>query len=175
MNRRTALWVLGALMVALFIVLATLDARMRDAGGPGIVGFELAGSEHRAAEILADWGDDGRDAARLSLWIDYPYLLVYGAFLTLAVAAMRDLATRLDWRRLAAIGGVVIFFPAAGAAFDALEDIGLLVALDGNDGNPAPLLAAICASAKFLLIVAAIVYIVAGLVERVRQRPPAGA
>ena len=69
----------------------------------------------------------------------------------------------------------MIFFPASGAAFDALEDVALLVALDGNGGNAAPLLAAICASAKFLLIVAAIVYIVAGLVERVRQRPPAGA
>jgi hypothetical protein len=175
MNRRMALWALGALMVALFIVLAVLDGRMRDAGGPGIVGFELAGSEHRAAEILTDWGDDGQDAARLSLWIDYPYLLVYGAFLTLAVAATRDLATRLDWRRLAAIGGIVILFPAAGAAFDALEDVGLLVALDGNGGNTAPLLATIFATAKFLLIAAAIVYVVAGLVQRARRRAPADA
>jgi hypothetical protein len=175
MSRRTALWVLGALMVALLIVLVLLDGRMRDAGGPGIIGFEFAGSEHRVAEILADWGDDGQDAARLSLWIDYPYLLVYGAFLTLAVAATRDLAARLDLRRLAAIGGIVVFFPAAGAGFDALEDVGLLIALDGNGGNAAPLLATICAVAKFVLIDVAILYVIVGLVQRARHRATAGA
>ncbi len=175
MTRRGALWALGILLVAIAVVLVALDGRMQDAGGPGIVGFEFAGSEERAAEILGEWGDDGQDAARLSLWIDYPYLLVYGAFLTLAVAAIRDLAVRRGWRRLAAAGAVLVFFPAAGAAFDALEDVGLLVALDGNGGDAAPLLAAICATAKFALLAAAIVYIAAGLVERVRRRAPAGA
>jgi hypothetical protein len=175
MTRRNTLWVLGVLMVALFVVLASLDVRMRDAGGPGIVGFEFAGSEERAAEIVSDWGKDGQDAARLSLWIDYPYLIVYGAFLTLAVAAIRDLSVQRGWRRLAIAGAIVVFLPAAGAGFDALEDVSLLIALDGNGGDTAPLLAAIFASAKFLLTGAAVLYVVAGLVQRGRRRAPTGA
>ena len=68
------------------------DQRMKDTGGPGIVPFELAGDQDRADEILAEWGEDGQDAARESLWIDFGFLLAYGAFLTLALAATRDLA-----------------------------------------------------------------------------------
>lgn len=175
MTRRSALWALGVVLIVLFVVLGSLYVRMRDAGGPGIVGFEFAGSEHRAAEILADWGEGGRDAARLSLWIDYPYLLVYGALFTLAVAATRDLARRMDWRRLAAVGAIVVFFPAAAAGFDAIEDVGLLLALDGNGGDAAPLLAAICATLKFVLFVIALAYILVGLIQRLRRRAPTDA
>ena len=42
MTRRRALWLLGVVMLALFAVLAALDGRMQDAGGHGIVAFELA-------------------------------------------------------------------------------------------------------------------------------------
>jgi hypothetical protein len=75
LTRRRALIGLAIVVVALMVVIGLLDQRMRDSGGPGIIGFEFAGSEERASEILADWGDRGRDAARASLWIDYPYLL----------------------------------------------------------------------------------------------------
>ena len=41
--------------------------RIQDSGGPGIVPFELAGGTERATEILGEWGEAGRDAAKLSL------------------------------------------------------------------------------------------------------------
>lgn len=96
-TRRRALWSLGAAGFLIGIVLLALDGRMYDAGGPGIVGFELAGSVDRSREVLVEWGWDGRDAARLSLWLDYAYLVVYGAFWALAAAAIRDLARRQGW------------------------------------------------------------------------------
>src|SRR5215211_9058582 len=129
MTRRTWLWILGLSAFALFIVLGIIDRTMSDTAGPGIVGFELAGSEDRAHEILADWGSDGHDAALASLWIDFPYLLLYGAFYALAVAALRDSAVRRGWTRLASIGSTVIAFPIAAAIADALENVGLLLAL----------------------------------------------
>ena len=89
---------------------------MKDMGGPGIVPFELTGSQDRADEILAEWGEEGQDAARESLWIDFGFLIAYGTFLTLALAATRDLARRGDWRRLGAIGGVVVSFAFLAAA-----------------------------------------------------------
>jgi hypothetical protein len=109
---------------------------------------------------MGEWGEKGQDAARESLWIDFGFLIAYGTFLTLALAAMRDLARRRDWRRLAAIGGVVVSFGALGAGFDALENVCLLLTLDGA-GAAFPLLATIFAACKFALLAAAIAYLLA--------------
>jgi hypothetical protein len=162
MTRRRGLIAAGVATVLLLLAMAPADQRMKDTGGPGIVPFELAGGQDRADEILGEWGEDGRDAARESLWIDFGFLLAYGTFLTLALAAVRDLAERRGWHRLAAIGGFVVFFGALAAAFDALENVCLLLTLD--DGGAAfPLLATIFAGAKFAFLTAAIVYLLAGL------------
>jgi hypothetical protein len=149
--------------------MAPADQRMQDTGGPGIIAFELTGGENRAEEVLAEWGSEGRDAARESLWIDFGFLLAYGAFLSLALAATRDLARERHWRRLTAIGGIVVSFGALGAGFDALENICLLLALDGA-GAAFPLLATVFATCKFVLLAAAISYLLAGLVTRLRGR-----
>lgn len=142
---------------------------MTDTGGPGMIPFELTGGQSRADEILSEWGEDGQDAARESLWIDFGFLLAYGTFLTLALTAVRDLARERNWRRLAAIGAVIVSFGALGAAFDALENICLLLTL-GGAGAAFPLLATIFAGCKFILLAAAIVYLLAGLAMRLRSR-----
>lgn len=172
MTRRRGLIASGIATLALLLAMSPADQRMRDTGGPGIVPFELAGSQDRADEIFSEWGEDGQDAARESLWIDFGFLLAYGTFLTLALAAVRDLARERGWRRLAAIGGVVISFGALGAAFDALENVCLLLALDGA-GAAFPLLATIFAACKFVLLAAAIAFLLAGLALRLRRRSPA--
>ena len=158
--------------IAALLFLAAMspsDGRMKDTGGPGIVPFEVSGSQDRAEEIMAEWGEEGQDAARESLWIDFGFLLSYGAFLTLALAATRDLARRRSWRRLAALGGVVVAFGALSAGFDALENICLLLTLDGA-GSAFPVLATVFASCKFVLLAAAIAYLLAGLAMRLRDR-----
>jgi hypothetical protein len=160
--------------VVLLAVLALLDGRMQDAGGPGIVGFELAGSSERAAEILADWGEKGQDAARLSLWLDFPYLVAWGSFLALAVAAVRDRGAERGWGRFARIGVVVVAFAIAAAACDAVEDVNLLLTLEGHGGSAAPAIAMGFAVAKFALMTIALVYLAGGLiamaVARARRR-----
>jgi hypothetical protein len=168
-SRRRAL--IGAAIASLAIgaVLLALDVRMTDAGGPGIVGFELAGTEDRAAEILADWGERGTDAAKASLWIDYAYILAYGTFFVLASLATRDLAERRGWSRMAALGVAMPACGAAAAAFDAIEDVGLLLAVNQHGGALAPRLGQVCAIAKFTLSAATIAYLLAGLLLRARR------
>ena len=169
MTRRHGLIATGVATVALLLAMAPADGRIQDTGGPGIVPFELTGGENRATEIMAEWGNEGQDAARESLWIDFGFLLAYGAFLTLALAATRDLARNRGWRRMAKIGGIVVSFGALGAAFDALENVCLLLTLDGA-GAAFPLLATVFASCKFVLLAAAIAYLLAGLAMRLRSR-----
>ncbi len=172
MTRRNGLIAAGIASVILLLAMSPAEERMKDTGGPGMVPFELTGGQDRADEILAEWGEEGQDAARESLWIDFGFLLAYGTFLTLALAAVRDRARERGWRRLAAIGGVVVSFGALAAAFDALENACLLLTLDGA-GSAFPLLATIFAACKFALLAAAIAYLIAGLATWLRQRDPA--
>lgn len=172
MTRRRGLIASGIATVVLLLAMSPADERMQDTGGPGIIPFELTGGQDRADEILAEWGEEGQDAARESLWIDFGFLLAYGTFLTLALAGVRDLARERSWRRLAALGGVVVSFGALCAAFDALENICLLLTLDGA-GAAFPLLATIFAACKFAFLAAAIAYLLAGLATWLRRRDPA--
>jgi hypothetical protein len=166
-TRRRGLIATAIASLLLLLAMSPAEERMQDTGGSGMVPFELTGGEERADEILAEWGEKGQDAARESLWIDFGFLLAYGAFLTLALAATRDLARERNWKRLAAIGAVVVSFGALGAAFDALENICLLLTLDGA-GAAFPLLATIFAACKFILLGAAIAYLLTGLGMRLR-------
>jgi hypothetical protein len=157
--------------LVLFAVLARLDQKMNHEGGHGIVAFELAGSEGKAADIRADWGPEGRDAARASLWIDYLYLVAYGALGALAALAVRDVARRRGWVRMAALGRYAVGAAVGAASFDALEDAGLLLALGGHGGGTGPLLATVCATIKFTLSAFLIAYLLAALVLRLRDGP----
>lgn len=169
MTRRWGLIVSGVALVALLLAMAPAEEQMQETG-PGIVAFELAGSQERADEILAEWGDAGRDAAEEQLLIDFAFLVAYGTFLVLAVAAVRDRLGRRGWTRLAAIGTVVVPFGAAAAAFDAIENACLLAVL-GEAGSAFPTLATIFAAIKFALLVGAIGYLIAGLALSLRSRP----
>ena len=164
----------GIASLLLLLAMSPAEGRMEDTGGPGMVPFELTGGQERADEILTEWGEVGQDAARESLSIDFGFLLAYGTFLTPALGATRDLARARNWRRLAAIGGVAVFFGAVGAGFDALENICLLLTLAGA-GAAFPLLATVFAACKFVLLAAAIAYLLAGLAMRLGGIRPAAA
>jgi hypothetical protein len=152
----------GIATVALLLAMSPAENRMKDTGGPGMIPFELTGGQGRADEILAEWGEDGQDAARESLRVDFGFLFAYGTFLTLALAVVRDMARQRGWSRLAAAGGIVVSFGALGAMFDALENACLLLTL-GGAGVAFPLLATIFAACKFILLTLAISYLLAGL------------
>lgn len=169
MTRRWALIVSGVALVALLLAMSPAEDQMQETG-PGMVAFELAGSQERADEILAEWGDVGQDAAREQLLIDFGFLIAYGTFLVLAVAAVRDRLGRRGWRRLAGVGAIVVPFGAAAAACDAVENACLLAVL-GEAGSAFPTLATIFAAIKFALLAAAIVYLVFGLALSLRRRP----
>ena len=162
-RRRTALWALGAAGFVLGMVLLALDGPMWDAGGPGIGGFEFAGLDGRSDEVLVEWGDSGQDAAELALWLDYLYLLVYGAFWALASAAIRDSSRLRGWRRFERFGRTAPALAIAAATCDAIENTALLVTLGGDGHGAAPVVAAVFATVKFALLALVIWYVIIGL------------
>src|SRR4051794_41554839 len=72
-----AMRVFGVAHAALWVPMLALEWRMNRTGGAGIVPFELAGTPERSRKLMDRWGDDGRRAARLSLLLDYPFLVSY--------------------------------------------------------------------------------------------------
>lgn len=170
MTRGWGMVAAGIATLLLFVAMGPTERTMQD-NGPGMVPFELTGGQERADEIMAEWGEDGRDAARQQLWIDFPFLLAYGTFLTLLLAATRDLALERGRPLLSSIGRFAVSFGALAAGFDALENVCLLITLDGG-GAAFPVLATIFATIKFALLAAAIVYLLAGLATRLRRSAP---
>lgn len=170
LSRRQLLVALGVATVVFDVILIVLDQRMKEAGGPSILGFEFAGSREQAAAVMAEWGPSGRHYARLSLWLDYGFMLSYGSFFALAALATRDFARVNGMRWLAAAGALAPIAAVSAAAFDAIENAFLLLTLGGHGAGFAPPIATVCASLKFTLIALAILYALWGLAARVVRR-----
>jgi hypothetical protein len=168
-RRKHALILLGAATVAFTLVLELIDPS-HVSPGPTILDFEFAGSRSHAAQIMAEWGAKGRSAAHLSLVLDYGYMLSYGLFFALAGFVVRDTARARGWARLSAIGVAVPFFALAAAAFDAMENVALLLTLGRDGGSLAPPFAAVCSAIKFALIGTAILYALCGAALVLRAR-----
>ncbi len=168
-NRKRALAVLGAATLGFTILLYLLDPHTQGTG-PEIAAFEFAGSSSRAAQIMAEWGVDGRHLAHLGLLLDYSYMLSYGLFFALAGFAVRDTARARGWQRMAKAGIVVPYFALVAACFDASENVALLLTLGGHGGRFAPPFAAVCSSIKWALISIAILYVLFGLALWLRAR-----
>jgi hypothetical protein len=176
LSRRQWIVLTGVATVAFWIALGIIERSLPN-GTPGIVAFEFVRNADRAARFLAEWGAGGRDTARLSLIVDYGFMVSYGTFVTLAGLATRDFGREHDRRALASAGRVVPWFAAAAAVFDAGENAFLLLTVGGNGGSAAPVLATVCASVKWVLIVVAVGYVLWGLgarLLRVRSRPQQG-
>lgn len=147
---------LGASIVAFVgytAVMLVLERRMRQAGGVGIIPFELAGNASRAEAIMARWGSDGRRAARISTWLDFGYMATYGVLTALLVDR-----TRRRHGHPVALPAVVI----VAVAGDAIEGVSLLKVLDGTRVGETSRRAQIAARVKFAVLALALGYVAVG-------------
>jgi len=167
---KRALAVLGASTLGFTIVLYLLDPQTQGFAESSISDFEFAGSSSSAAQIMAEWGAEGRRLAQLGLFLDYGYMLSYGLFFALAGFSIRDRMSVLGWRCMAKAGVVVPWFALAAVCFDATENVALLLTLGGHGGSFSPPFATVCSSIKWTLIGIAILYVLCGLALLVRAR-----
>jgi hypothetical protein len=175
MTRRRWLWILGIAMLGLFAVELLYEGRMQDAGGYGIVDFEVAFTSGKAQQIMRAWGDTGHGAAVASLWLDFLYLTSYGLFLWLAIRAVGDGLRARGRAALAAPAAAISLLPLIGAASDVVEDVFLLLVLGGRLSSAGPPLAGSFATLKFACLAVALVYLLVGLVTMALTRRSAPA
>ena len=160
---RRRLWVTGLLSLGLFVLLGVIDEQIKETGGPGILSFEIEFTSDNARETLNTWGEAGRDDAKLSLWVDYLFLIAYGAFFSLAA---RALVEALGWRRWSFIAA----FPIVGAVSDAIENAALLMTIGQNGDQPWPVLGGFFAIIKFLFLTPAQLFVLIGFVVWLSRR-----
>lgn len=164
--RKPLFYLFFALTIVIFGVFSVLDQPLRtDAAPNGIVSFELAGTPERAFQIMVSWepvnfqGPDivrvkGYLIAAFGLGLDYLFMPTYA--LALALGALLAAGRHKGWINLF---GVMTGWGAFGAAmFDAVENYALFRVVLGEYFSPYPEIAAFCATVKFVLLIAGVLY-----------------
>ncbi len=171
--RRGALLAFVGISIAMMLVLSSLDARLRTPASPhGILSFEFAGDDERAMRMLEAWGSEGRARAALSLKLDFIFLAAYAPALALLCAGVADRRRSLG-AGLANGGAALAWAQLAAGGLDAIENLALLRVL-GPTPTGGSAGAAACASAKFALVAAGLLYVVSSIAcRRFRRANPA--
>ena len=144
------------LFLALGVMLAfqSLDAPLRTAESPaGIVSLELAWSAEKAEAIIASWEARAGLYAAFGLGFDYFFMIAYAV----AIALGTLLAAGRHPGRFARLGAWLGIAAILAAVCDAVENMGMSNQLLQGEYGWAPFVSA-CATAKFILILAGILY-----------------
>lgn len=157
--QRPMFYVFFGLTILIFGVFRVLDQPLRTTAAPsGIVSFELANDPAASLSILDSWDADARIAAAFGLGIDYLFMPVYALALSLGLLLAMNGKTSIYYSVAAWMGWGVF----AAALFDAVENYALWQVLTGGAFSPFPQTAALCATIKFILLIAGLVTALAG-------------
>ena len=163
--RRGLLWpALLVLTIVLTVALQAVNAPLKTPAAPqGIVSYEFAGTTAAAQSILDSWDAGAKVYAGFSLGLDYLYMPAYALTIGLAcVCAARVLGGRKRW--LGSLGRVLAFGLGLAALLDAVENYALTTMLFSAAADPWPAVARWCATGKFALLTAGLVYVLVGFV-----------
>ena len=141
---------LATLSLVLLVQLRFIDSALTSPETPwGIVGFELAFTQVRAAEIMSAWSLMGvTENARVSLGVDVAFLLVYPfMFRSLVQLLRRDDGSNVQRVGARLTSAVLLCIP-----LDALENALLWRMLVAGASAPLALVAGVAATLKFLLV-----------------------
>jgi hypothetical protein len=158
------IWPLVVFSLLLLLILNLVGLPLTTRAAPyGIVSFELARDEDQASAILASWDQAARLRAAFLLGLDFLFIPLYTAALTLTclwAARFRRRRRRFpSWLVLIGIPGIPLAWAQLGAGMlDTVENIALVRMLFGMLSSPWPQIASVCAFTKFILIVAGILY-----------------
>ncbi len=151
------------LALVIFGVFRFLDVPLQTAAAPsGIVSFELAGKVDVSQSIVDSWDMNARIFAAFGLGFDYLFMPIYALALSLGLLLVG--AKKKGWLRpLSASMGWGAF---AAGLFDSVENYALWHVLTTSAAAPYPQIAAVCATIKFILLIAGLLTALAGSLMR---------
>jgi hypothetical protein len=150
---------LAATLLLMAVFQLILDPPLRTAAAPnGIVSFELAGTPLNAGQIVSSWDSSVALFAAFGLGFDFLFMPVYATAIAMGVL----LAAGRHPGRFATVGAWVGWGAFAAALFDAVENVSLFNILLGSSASSYPLIASLCATVKFGLILLGMGYALLG-------------
>jgi hypothetical protein len=159
-------WPQGVALIVLG-VLALLFARKADGppapGRPNIVRFEFAWNQQTAEKILKVWQDDGvRKDFQRSIYWDFGFILFYVPLIGLA-CIMASKSFPIPILRNEGFVADLVWLLCIAGILDVIEDICMLQTIGGASISYWPLMASLCASIKFFLIIVGLLYVLLGI------------
>ena len=168
--RKRTFWLLFIFTLLLMFIFTVTGAPLNTASAPyGVVSYELAGSTARAQAILASWDQKAQLIAAFGLGLDYLFMLAYSTTIGLGCIWAGEVLQGHKWP-LARLGVALAWLLGLAASLDAVENMALMILILGNLASPWPELARWCATGKFTLIFAGLVYAFLGLAVHLAGR-----
>ena len=112
--------------IALFATICWMIV-MRIFSPPNIVQFEFAGTIQSAIEIISNWGAEGIALAKTSIYLDFVFLVLYCAAISLGCRVASDYS-KIPF--LIKTGVVLSWIVWVSGICDAIENMGMLKTID---------------------------------------------
>lgn len=140
-----------------FFGLLRLQGKLETKQSPAsIVSLELAHDAQSVEEITTTWNQQGMTSrAKTNIWIDFLFIPFY---VMLFYTLCGSISVRMKGFS-AKLGVLLAFGSLIAGVFDVVENILMLFSLHGHYNNFTALLTAIFATAKFTLLLLAVLYI----------------
>lgn len=166
-QRSLVFYLLLGLTILLLLSMNFVGMPLNTTAAPqGIISFEFAATPARAQAMLDSWSPAARVRAGFIQGLDFLFPAVYATTVGLGCI----LAAGVIARRKQAISGLGRWLAWGlwlAAGLDYIENIGLVILLFGAVQSPYPQIAAVCASLKFILLAAGLIYSFYGLAWKV--------
>jgi len=149
------LWLLGA------TIAISIAFRFIGPFTPSIVDYEFVWNTARATAVLNAWNATAKLQAAFNLGFDFLYMPAYSTTIALACVWGATVARNKFWQGL----GILLAWGLwLAALLDAIENTALITMLLGSVTDPHPMIASVCATGKFSLIVLGLLFSAVSLV-----------
>ena len=153
--------------------MAKTGASLKPATPHGIVDLELAYNTNCASKIIHAWTPNNNiNAAKTNTWFDFIFLFFYSLFLYNTCNFLSGFFTSF----LNTAGRLLAKAAIAAGFLDILENIGMLITLNGHISSGITFFTAFFSFIKWMLVIAAVLYmLVAGIIvlsKKIKNRSP---
>jgi hypothetical protein len=153
----------GLLVISfvLFLIAGHFMKQLVAAVRPPPLDLQFAWGEVRASKILEKWSDADKRAVRLSLVLDFVFIVIYVTCIAVACMLAADALVAAPWPG-GGMGAIFVRAIIIAGLLDAIENVAQLFMLAGYKAQPWPALASVCASLKFCLVGVTVIYALYG-------------
>ena len=166
--KKKALQLITLIGLIAFVVMTMLGGVVNAAPVYTILDYEFAWTSDQVIVIFNAWGTVGKQQIAFGIYMDFLYIFAYGAL----IFGCLLIATRKLDGTIQTIGLYMTITPVIAGICDVIENINLLVMIADSSfiASASPYVAALCATIKFTIIFACILFFLIQIILIVIKR-----